>query len=185
MSTEYDLAKSAYDTPSTDRTKEVVASSSTTFMGELYNLLFRNQKAEFTIYSTSLVIALAYAMTKHFLLGAAQRSVLYEGSILALSSLVVLTLGHIIWVRNGAAHRDFLTRITIITRRVAFSATFAILMILAIGWIDLVIDRMHNEDDKLFGKIPIYWIKDLGYLLVTGNFLWDVFRRSYRKDKED
>ena len=90
---EYETTEVAYD-PSPELTSETFKSPAT-FIDELYYLLFRNQKAEATIYAISLAIAMAYAIVRHFTFEAPQRTVLIEGSIVALATFISLTLMYI------------------------------------------------------------------------------------------
>src|ERR1044072_6102793 len=86
--------KTAYITQSTDSVIQLVPTLPTSFTKELYELLFRNKKVESTIYVISLLITLVYAVISHFILGKPQRTVLYEGSVLAVSVLVALIFGY-------------------------------------------------------------------------------------------
>lgn len=107
MRTEYEITKVAYD-PSPELTSET-SKSPATFIDELYYLLFRNQKAEVTIYSISLAIAMAYAIVRHFTFEASQRTVLIEGSIVALATFITLILMYIISARKRGVFHHFLT----------------------------------------------------------------------------
>jgi hypothetical protein len=171
VSTEYDVAKSTNDSPAN---AQAIALSSrpTTFIDDLYYLLFRNQKAEATIYVVSLGIALAYAIIRHFTFATPQRTVLTEGSFVALGTFIILTLTYIVSVRNRGIVNYFLMDVWAVTRHLALNAALAVSAVLVIGLITFLTERITNQDDKLFGKIPIDWIRDVAYLAITGKFLW-------------
>ena len=65
------------------------------YLDQLYELLFRNQKAELVIYGITLTVALAFAIISDFILKRPRQTVLYEGSILALLTFVSLVFGYV------------------------------------------------------------------------------------------